>query len=122
MMDYEGVRTYCLTKLEAAEEYPFGEGTLVFKVAGRMFALIHEDSEPLSFNLKCDPEDALALRDQYAAITPGYHMDKKHWNTLVLNGSLNDDLVRELIDHSYDLVVRKLKVTDRERILKKLKK
>ena len=121
-MDYESVRAYCLSKVEATEGYPFGEGTLVFKVAGRMFALVAEDNEPLSMNLKCDPEDALALRDQYEAITPGYHMDKKHWNTLLLDGSLNDEVVCELIDYSYDLVVSKLKVTDRERILKKVKK
>ena len=121
-MDYESVRAYCLAKEETTEGYPFGEGTLVFKVAGRMFVLIAEDNEPLSMNLKCDPEDALALRDQYVAIKPGYHMDKKHWNTLVLDGSLSDDLVRELIDHSYNLVVRKLKVVDRERILKRMKK
>ncbi|MBN2500770.1 MAG: MmcQ/YjbR family DNA-binding protein [Anaerolineales bacterium] len=121
-MDYESVRAYCLSKVEVTEGYPFGEGTLVFKVAGRMFVLVAEDNEPLSMNLKCDPEDALALRDQYAAIEPGYHMDKKHWNTLVLDGSLSDGLVQELIDHSYDLVVRKLKVVDRERILKRMKK
>ena len=121
-MDYESARAYCLAKVEASEGYPFGVGTLVFKVAGRMFALLREDGEPLSMNLKCDPEDALALRDQYETITPGYHMDKRHWNTLVLDGSLSDDLVRELIDHSYNQVVQKLKVVDRERILKRMKK
>ncbi len=96
---------YCLSKPGTTASYPFGEGTLVFKVLDKMFALLPEDSKPLRINLKCDPEDALALRKQYAAITPGYHMNKKHWNTLEMNGSLPPTLVHELIDHSYNLVV-----------------
>ena len=79
---------YCLSKPGTTASYPFGEGTLVLKVLDKMFALISEDSKPLRINLKCDPEDALALRKQYTAITPGYHMNKKHWNTLEMNGSL----------------------------------
>jgi predicted DNA-binding protein (MmcQ/YjbR family) len=81
-----------------------------------MFALISEDSDPLWLNLKCDPDDALALREQYEAIQPGYHMNKKHWNTITIDGSLPDALVFELIDHSYDLVVSKLPRAERQKI------
>jgi predicted DNA-binding protein (MmcQ/YjbR family) len=105
VMDYETIREYCLQKPSAWECYPFGEGALVFKVLDRMFALIAEQNEPLSISLKCDPDDALALRSQYPAIIPGYHFNKKHWNTLILDGSLPPQLVYELIDHSYQLVV-----------------
>jgi predicted DNA-binding protein (MmcQ/YjbR family) len=104
----EAMKAYCLNKLGSSAGYPFGEGTLVIKVLDRMFALISEDEDPLRINLKCDPDDALALRQQYKAIIPGYHMNKKHWNLLILNGSLPDSLVHELIDHSYDLVVSKM--------------
>ena len=104
----ELIKRYCLKKPGAFSQYPFGEGTLVIKVVSRMFILINEDRLPLTMNLKCDPDDALALREQYKAITPGYHMNKKHWNTLTLDGSLPELLVYELIDHSYDLVVAKL--------------
>ncbi|MGD2027201.1 MAG: MmcQ/YjbR family DNA-binding protein [Anaerolineales bacterium] len=97
-----------LAKPGASAGYPFGEGTLVFKVLDKMFGLVSEDQVPLRLNLKCDPDDALALREQFDAIIPGYHMNKKHWNTLVLDGSLAESLVHELIDHSYDLVVAKM--------------
>ena len=106
--DFESLTAYCLSKKGASASYPFGEGALVFKVMGKMFALVSEDSDPLRINLKCDPEDADALRAQHEAILPGYHMNKRHWNTLVLDGSLPDGLVAELIDHSYDLVVQNL--------------
>jgi predicted DNA-binding protein (MmcQ/YjbR family) len=96
---------YCLAKPGTSASYPFGEGTLVFKVLDKIFCLISEDETPLRMNLKCDPEDAQALRSQYEAIIPGYHMNKQHWNSLILDGSLPDALVGELIDHSYDLVV-----------------
>jgi predicted DNA-binding protein (MmcQ/YjbR family) len=107
-LDYESLKAYCLAKQGTSAGYPFGEGALVFKVMDKMFALISETSEPLQVNLKCDPDDARALRAQYAAITPGYHMNKKHWNTLVFDGSLPAELVAELIDHSYELVVNSL--------------
>lgn len=81
-----------------------------------MFALISEDEIPLRMNLKCDPDDAQALRAQHSAIIPGYHMNKQHWNTIVLDGNLPGDLVAELIDHSYDLVVRGLKKAEREKL------
>ncbi|MCW5876254.1 MAG: MmcQ/YjbR family DNA-binding protein [Anaerolineales bacterium] len=96
------------SKPGAEASYPFGPGALVFKVAGKMFALLGEDEAIESINLKCDPQDALALRAAHPAITPGYHMNKKHWNTLLLDGSLPDELVLELIDQSYDLVAAKL--------------
>lgn len=101
-------RTVLHSKPGAEASYPFGPGALVFKVGGRMFALLGEDEPVESMNLKCDPEDALALRAAHPAITPGYHMNKQHWNTLLLDGSLPDELVLELIDHSYDLVAAKL--------------
>lgn len=112
--DYNSLITYCSAKPGATSGYPFGEGTLVFKVLGKMFALISEDTDPLRMNLKCDPDDAQALRAQHQAIIPGYHMNKRHWNSLHMDGSLPENLVVELIDHSYDLVVLKLKRTDRE--------
>jgi predicted DNA-binding protein (MmcQ/YjbR family) len=115
-LDYQALVDYCLSKPAASSGYPFGEGTLVFKVVGKMFALIPEDDGPLRMNLKCDPDDALALREQYEAIKPGYHMNKKHWNTVTLDGSLPNALVFELIDHSYDLVVSKLPKTQRLKI------
>ena len=104
-MDFEILREYCLHKPSAWESYPFGEGALVIKVLDKMFALIAENSQPLRISLKCDPDDAMALRTQYLAIIPGYHFNKKHWNTLILDGSLSSQLVFELVDHSYQLVV-----------------
>ena len=99
---------YLLTKTAAEASYPFGVGTRVYKVLGKMFALIGENADPLLINLKCDPDDALALRRQYPAIKPGYHMNKEHWNSLYMDGSLPVGLVHELIDHSYDLIVASL--------------
>jgi predicted DNA-binding protein (MmcQ/YjbR family) len=104
----EVIKAYCLAKPGSSAGYPFGEGTLVFKVLDRMYALCSEDEQPLRINLKCDPDDALALRAQYSAIIPGYHMNKKHWNSLIMDGSLQDSLVFELIDHSYQLVISKM--------------
>ena len=97
-----------LSKLGAEESTPFGPNVLVYKVAGKIFALAVPDDFPARINLKCDPERALALRDEYESITPGYHMNKRHWNTLILDGSLPSKLVRDLIDHSYNLVVGSL--------------
>jgi predicted DNA-binding protein (MmcQ/YjbR family) len=107
-MDLPDVISLFLSKPGAEETTPFGPDTLVYKVGGKMFALASPDDFPSSINLKCDPERALMLRDEYAAITPGYHMNKRHWNTLVLDGSVPAKLVRELIDHSYALVVASL--------------
>jgi predicted DNA-binding protein (MmcQ/YjbR family) len=110
-MDWEDVRQYCISKQHAIEDYPFDDRTLVIKVGGKMFALL--GSPPLqdsagSVNLKCDPEWAVLLRNTYPAVTAGYHMNKRHWNTVVLDRSIPDDELIEMIDHSYDLVVKSL--------------
>jgi len=106
-MNIEEFREYCLSKPEVTEDFPFDEVTLVFKVMGKMFALTNLDGE-WSLNLKCDPERAIALREEYPAIKPGFHMHKAHWNTIIMDGSLKSGLIKELIDHSYQLVVNKL--------------
>ena len=103
-MDAETFREICLAKPGATEGTPFGEDTLVFKVEGKMFALISLDSALPQVNLKCDPDRALELRDRYEQIRPGYHMNKKHWNTVILDHALSDRLIKEMIDHSYALV------------------
>jgi predicted DNA-binding protein (MmcQ/YjbR family) len=107
-MDLEQFREYCLTKPGATEDTPFGPNVLVFKVSGKMFALAALDEVPPSVNLKCDPDLALDLRDRYEQITPGYHMNKKHWNTVQMDGGIPDTEVRRMIDHSYDLVAKAL--------------
>lgn len=106
-MYLEEIRDYCLSKKGTEETFPFDQTTLVFKVFGKMYALIDVD-EARSINLKCDPERAEELREQYEGIIPGYHMSKKHWNTVLLDGSINRSLIMELIDHSYDLVYASL--------------
>lgn len=113
-MNRDDVLELCAGLPGAAEDYPFGDGLAVFKVGGRMFALVPLEGSPASVNLKCDPALARELRDRYPAVRPGYHQDKRHWNTVVLDGSLGADEVRDLIDHSYDLVVRGLPRTVRE--------
>ena len=104
-MDASELRACCLGHAGAAEEFPFGPLTSVFKVGGKMFALSQLAREPLAVNLKCEPDLAVGLRASYPAIQPGYHMNKRHWNTVTLDGSLADDFVRDLIEDSYDLVV-----------------
>ena len=106
-MNIEEFREYCISKPGVTEEFPFGETTLVFKVMGKMFALTNLDGD-WGLALKCDPERAIELREQYPAILPGYHMSKVHWNTVKMDGSLSKNLILELIDHSYSLVVSKL--------------
>ncbi len=108
MTDVADFRAYCLTKLNATEGTPFGEDTLVFKVGGKMFALASLDEVPPRVNLKCNPEWALDLRDRYEEVQPGYHMNKKHWNTVELGGAIPDSELRAMIDHSYDLVAARL--------------
>ena len=103
-MDIEILRDYCLSKPGAEESLPFGPDTLVFKVKGKIFLLTGLDNEPLRFNVKCDPEKALELREEYACVQPGYHMNKKHWNTIVVNGTVSSRLLKEWIDSSYKLV------------------
>src|SRR6476659_1838211 len=107
-MDAVEFREYCLTKPKATEGTPFGETVLVFKVAGKMFALASLDEIPTTVNLKCDPDLALELRDRYEHVRPGYHMNKKHWNTVEIDSGLLDSEIRKMIDHSYELVVPSL--------------
>lgn len=107
-MDLPDAIALFLSKPGAEETTPFGPDVLVYKVGGKMFALTAPDDFPASINLKCDPERSIELRETWQAITPGYHMNKKHWNTLLLDGSVPTKLIRELIDHSYDLVVKSL--------------
>jgi predicted DNA-binding protein (MmcQ/YjbR family) len=104
----EEIRAYCLAKNGVEEDFPFDEVTLVFKVGGKMFVLMSLDSEPLQFNAKCDPSDAEDLREQYSWIQPGYHMNKKHWNTISCDSTASKKLVFKLIDDSYELVVKSL--------------
>jgi len=106
-MNIEQFRARCLRRPGVTEETPFGPDTLVFKVGGKLFALTDLDNFS-SVNLKCDPERALELRERHAGITPGYHMNKKHWNTVVTDGSVKDELLAELLEHSYTLVVAAL--------------
>jgi predicted DNA-binding protein (MmcQ/YjbR family) len=110
------LKKLCLSLPGACEEFPFDEANSVFKVAGKMFALSALRGRPLRVNLKCDPDLAVQLRSQYPAITPGYHMNKRHWNTVVLDGSVPDALVREMIEDSYDLVVAGLPRREQEKL------
>lgn len=103
-MNVETLRQYCLNKPGAEEGFPFGGDTLVFKVKGKIFLLVGLDNDPLQFNVKCNPEKALELRENYSWVLPGYHMNKKHWNTIVVDGSVNSKLLKEWIDDSYNLV------------------
>ncbi len=108
-MNIDTFRDYCLAKKGVTEGLPFGPDNLVLKVMGKMFSIVSLDEVPLRANLKCDPERAIELREEYEDnILPGYHMNKQHWNTLVLDGRLDPKLVFELIDHSYELVVNGL--------------
>ncbi|HUX20163.1 MAG TPA: MmcQ/YjbR family DNA-binding protein [Spirochaetia bacterium] len=108
-MTIDRLRRYCAQKGGALESYPFDQVTLVFKVERRMFALLNETSSPPRVNLKCDPSLARDLRAAFSAILPGYHMNKEHWNTVLLDGSVPDGQVEWLIDHSYDLVAHRPK-------------
>ena len=115
-MNPEIFREYCLAKPQASEGTPFGETVLVFKVAGKIFALLSLDEVPMRANLKCDPDLALELRDRYEQVLPGYHMNKKHWNTVELGTGVPDVELRKMIDHSYELVVKSLPRKTRCRI------
>ena len=106
-MNIEQLREYALSKPGAEESFPFGEETLVFKVKGKIFLLTGLNSDPLQFNAKCDPDYAIELREEYDCIKPGYHMNKKHWNTIIIDGSLSLQQLKDLIDHSYNLVARR---------------
>jgi predicted DNA-binding protein (MmcQ/YjbR family) len=112
----EGLLKFCGSLAAAVEDYPFGDDVAVFKVGGRMFALVPLEGDPGSVNLKCEPELALELRARFSAVRPGYHQDKRHWNTVDLDGSIEDDELREMIDHSYRLVINGLPRAQRARL------
>ena len=102
-MDLESIREYCLLKPDVTESFPFGEDTLVFKTVGKIFALMSLDQDR-QINLKCDPDRAISLREEYPFVIPGYHMNKVHWNTILLDGRVRQEQLKEWIDHSYALV------------------
>jgi len=117
MLNLEDIRSYCLNKPYTSEDLPFGEDTLVFRVMGKIFLLTGLNSPDLSVNLKCDPEFALELREKYEDIIPGFHMNKKMWNTVIANGLVPDRLLLEMVDHSYDQVVNGLPAKTRALLL-----
>ena len=104
MMDHKTVEEYILSMPNSRLDYPFGEGVAVYKTRDKMFAIISEGKEPVNLSLKCDPQLAVVLREKYETVQPGYHLNKKHWNTLVLTGQLPWEEIQALIRHSYDLV------------------
>mgnify|MGYP003577129347 CR=1 FL=1 len=108
-MNIEDIREYALEKENTTEGFPFGESALVFKVNGKMFLLLSLDDQPPRFNVKCDPDRAILLRAEYPSVLPGYHMNKQHWNTVIMDGSLTRDQILEMIDWSYSLVSKKKK-------------
>jgi predicted DNA-binding protein (MmcQ/YjbR family) len=105
-VNVEEIRTYCLKKKGVKETLPFGPDVIVFKVNDKMFLLLPIDSDPVQFNVKCDPELAIELRERYECVQPGYHMNKKHWNTIVVDGSVTRKLLEEWIDHSHSLIAK----------------
>ena len=109
MHNAETIREHCIDKEDTTEGFPFGEDTLVFKVNNKMFCLMALDSHPLSINLKCDPDIAEELRAEYDAVQPGFHMHKKYWNTIIIDGTIPDIKIKEFIDWSYELVNSKVK-------------
>ncbi len=117
-MHIEELREYCLSKNGVEEDLPFGPQTLVFKVVGKMFLLCGLDEVELKFNVKCAPDLAMELREKYPCVLPGYHMSKIHWNTILVDGSVSDSLLKEWIDHSYDQVVTRLPKIIKDALLK----
>lgn len=108
-MNVEDIRTYCLSKPEVEESLPFGPDVLVFKSRGKIFLLLPLDTENIQFNVKSDPDLAVELRENFDCVIPGYHMNKKHWNTVIVDGSVKSSTLKEWIDHSYELVRGKKK-------------
>lgn len=107
-MNLEELREYCLRKKGVEESFPFDSNTLVFKVMGKMFLLTGLEYQPVQFNVKCDPDKALELREKYDCVQPGYHMNKQHWNTVICDGSVPSKLLRQWVDDSYGLIVASL--------------
>ena len=114
-MNIEELRDYCLSLKGVTEDFPFDENTLVFKVGAKMFCLTNLEGD-LSINLKNEPERNIELREEFPAVKPGYHMSKRHWNTVEIDGSLSDDFIKNLIDDSYDMVVFKLKREEKQKL------
>jgi predicted DNA-binding protein (MmcQ/YjbR family) len=110
-MNIESLRDYCISKEKAEESFPFGDDTLVFKVANKIFLLCGLNQCD-RFNVKCDPEKAILLREEFDEVQPGWHMNKTHWNTVFMNGRLNDSQLKQMIDHSYDLIISSLPKKD----------
>jgi predicted DNA-binding protein (MmcQ/YjbR family) len=120
-MDLEEVKRYCASKKGATWDFPFDAETLVYRVMGKIFALVpsaNAPSTPARFNLKCDPVRAELLRQTYSAVIPGYHMNHRHWNSIILDGSIPDDDIMDMVDHSYDMVVKGLSKQEREKLEK----
>ncbi len=113
-MDYDSAIKYILSKPEAEQSYPFGDDIPVFKIKNKVFSIVGVKDEVGQLNLKCDPDEALALRDIFDAVIPGYHMNKKHWNTVILNGSVPVGEIERMIDNSYSLVVKGLRKLERQ--------
>ncbi|HFU75346.1 MAG TPA: MmcQ/YjbR family DNA-binding protein [Arcobacter sp.] len=116
-MDEQKLEKYLLSKKGTSKEFPFGDYVTVFKVMGKMFAVFSHEDNPQRINLKATPEDCIAFREIYDCVIPGYHMNKKHWNTIILDGSMEDDSLKLMIDDSYDLIVSKLTKKQKEELL-----
>ncbi|MCO7226703.1 MmcQ/YjbR family DNA-binding protein [Pleionea sp. CnH1-48] len=116
-MNYKASQAYLLSKPEAIEDYPFGEDVAVFKIKNKMFATLAYHESIAQMNLKCEPQEALMLRDVFEAVIPGYHMNKKHWNTIILNGSIPESEIKRMIDRSYSLVVNGLKKSEKDALV-----
>ena len=116
MINIEDIRAYCLRKKGVTEDFPFDDETLVFKVMGKMFLLMNINQVEISVNLKCEPELAVEWREKYESVQPGYHMNKKHWNTVYCERGLDDKLIRELVGHSYELIVQSLPKAQRQEL------
>jgi predicted DNA-binding protein (MmcQ/YjbR family) len=117
--DYRSIEKYLLSKKGSCRDFPFGPDAPVYRVCNKMFAIMNQDNGISRLNLKCDPEDAEVLRSIFKAVKPGYHMNKQHWNSVYLDGSIPEGAVCQMIDDSYDLVVKGLKKSDREKLISK---
>ena len=117
-MNIESLRGYCMSKEDAEETFPFGIETLIYKVSGKAFLIAGIENKPVKFNVKCEPAKAIELREQYPCVLPGWHMNKKHWNTITVDGSVNEKLLRTWIDDSYELVVNSLPQKEKDKLNK----
>jgi predicted DNA-binding protein (MmcQ/YjbR family) len=117
-MNIESISDYCRKKKGVTEDFPFDEDTLAIRVMNKIFLLASLEKVPLQINLKCEPEYAVELRERYASVQPGFHMNKSHWNTVLIDGSIPKSELKEMIDHSYEQVVKGLKKSDKEKLKK----